>query len=42
MLTSQSDVEDVLDGVGDEVAAATRETSTLEDVNDVVPARGRQ
>ena len=33
----ERDVEHVLDGVGDEVAAAAREAGTLEDVDDVVP-----
>ena len=33
------DVEDVLQGVGDQVGAAARETCALEHVDDVVPAR---
>ena len=33
----EHDVEDVLDGVGDEVTAATGETGTLEYVDDIVP-----
>ena len=37
----EHDVEDVLDGVGDEVTATTSETGTLEDVDDVVPAARR-
>ena len=37
ILTGEDDVEDVLDGVGDEVAAATSKTCTLEHVDNVVP-----
>ena len=33
----EGNVEDILDRVGDEVAAATSETRALEDVDDVVP-----
>ena len=37
----ENDVEDILHRVGDEVRAATGETSALEDVDDVVPAARR-
>jgi len=33
----KSDIEDVLDGVGDEIATGARETSTLENIDNVVP-----
>ena len=35
--TGEDDVEDILHRVGDQVAATTGETCTLEDVGDVVP-----
>ena len=35
--TSEDDVEDILNRVGDEVTTTTSKTSTLEDVDDVVP-----
>jgi hypothetical protein len=35
----ERDVEDILDGGGDKVAAAAGETGTLEDVDDVVPVK---
>ena len=34
---SEGDVEDVLNGICDQVAATAGKTSTLEDVDDVVP-----
>ena len=37
----EDDIEDILHRVGDQVRAATGETSALEDVDDVVPAAWR-
>ena len=37
MRTGERDVQDVLYRIGDKVSATTSKTSTLEDVDDVVP-----